>query len=319
MMKYGMRIELVLAAMAVSLPGIGCAGGKYYQMGKTAEQKGDSAAAYDYYCRAGARQRSGAIAGGLARTRADAAAQSERAGLAAMDEGRFSDAWRRFMRALEIQPDHATAAQLVRKLQNEHSTEIAAAQHEWLMNGSLALNSTRRDPIVAAQPSPSTPSPAPAKPGVEPALASAPPQISPAPSPRVEFKETSSNDRDVRNDRATVSTPSVDSPVRPSDSRPVAPAGQGDFLAVQTLSLKDRRYPRMVIAVDGIGIKLKDTDSDGEVDLDLFDGRKRVQKIRDLELGRSQTFRGKTRELYRLTLIGVHHKSATVKIGVKRA
>ncbi len=317
-MKNLAWISMTFAAALVGPAGIGCADGKYYQLGKTAEQKGDSAAAYDYYCRAGAKQRSGAVAGGLARTRADAAAQSERAGLAAMDQGRYDNAWRWFMRTLEIQPDHPTAAQLVRKLENEHSSEVAAARQEWLMHGALALGPSMREEIAAAE---SSPLPAPQKQPyseVISSLASVPPARIPAPPPRIEAKESATHKKEAPKVPESAANPPMESLPRQSDSRPISPAGPGDYLAVHTLSLKDRRYPRMVIAVDGIGVKLKDTDSDGEVDMDLFDGTKRVQKVRDLELGRSQTFRGKSGELYRLTLIGVHHKSETVKIGVKR-
>lgn len=95
--------------------------------------------------------------------------------------------------------------------------------------------------------------------------------------------------------------------------RPVPPT------SIHTLSLNDRRYSRMTLAVDGIGVRVKDTGAGGVADLDLFDGTKRIQKIRDLEVGRSQTFRGKSGTLYRVTLLGVHHKSRTVRLGVKRA
>jgi hypothetical protein len=70
--------------------------------------------------------------------------------------------------------------------------------------------------------------------------------------------------------------------------------------------------------VDGIRIVLEDTDSDDQVDLDLFNGKKRIQKVRGLKQGRSQSFQGKSGDLYRLTLLSVQHKKRTVKFAVKR-
>ncbi|OWY72938.1 hypothetical protein B7486_00925 [cyanobacterium TDX16] len=92
---------------------------------------------------------------------------------------------------------------------------------------------------------------------------------------------------------------------------------RGEFLIVHTLSKRDRRYPRVLKTLEGITLELKDTDGDGEVDLDVFDGKRRIKKVRDLMPGASQTYRGKSGEVYRLTLLGVHHKSHTVRVGIK--
>lgn len=308
MMKVSRKTASVLWTIALAAAFAGCDGGKSYRLGKTAEKKGDSAEAYDHYVRAASKLRSGIVANGLERTRDDAAAQSERAGLAAMDEGRYDDAWRLFMRTLDIQPGHATAAQLVRKLENEHPDAIAAVRHEWMMRGAVALSAPKDQVLTLAKPPAATPESDPASTKIEPAPASvmasaAPPRSIPAPSEAGEGRRTEPPTEHGRQ----------------SDSRPIAPPDHGEFLAIHTLSLKDRRYPRMAIAVEGIGVKLKDTDDDGEVDLDLFDGNKRFQKVRDLETGRSQTFQAKSGELYRLTVLAVHHKSRTVKIGLKRA
>ena len=108
-------------------------------------------------------------------------------------------------------------------------------------------------------------------------------------------------------------------PVQPIEAEALEPIEPPGFTSIHTLSLNDRRYSRMALSVDGIGVRVKDTESSGVADLDLFDGKKRIQKIRDLEVGRSQTFRGKSGALYRVTLLGVHHKSRTVRLGVKRA
>ncbi|HKQ46756.1 MAG TPA: hypothetical protein VJZ71_01660 [Phycisphaerae bacterium] len=302
-MKKRAKPFSVFAALALVLVSEGCGGTRFYRAGREAEKKGDWATAYKEYCRAAERYRSnGIVADGLARVRPAAAAQAERAGLAAMDAGRFDDAWRLFMRALDIQPDHANAAQLIRQIECDHPGQIALAKNEWLARGPAALSSPPQQVLAMAPASPPSPR--------ERAAPSATPT-----------RDTMLADSAPSADDEPTKTETTAAPVRPRpiDSEPIAPAETQVFLSVHTLSLKDRRYARLALAADGIGVRLKDTDGDGEVDLDLFDGRKRIQKVRDLELGRSQTFRGKSGTLYRLTLISVTHKSHTVRLGVKRA
>lgn len=102
----------------------------------------------------------------------------------------------------------------------------------------------------------------------------------------------------------------------PPSPRPLQAQQRSAYSATHVLSKKDRRYPRQVETLDGVRLRLEDTEGDLEVDIDVFIGKKRVKKIRDLELGRSQTFRGSSGALYRLTILGVHHKSDTVRLGI---
>lgn len=446
---------------------VGCGGGEYFKLGQKAEQKGDSATAYDQYARAAAQHRSGAVADALARTRHAATAQAERAGLEAMDEERYDDAWRAFMRTLDIQPDHATAVELVHQLERDYPEEIASAKRDWLIRGSASLSVARTRQLAMASPPPPVLEPtlpparlvrdqsvvektkatpetrsapkveiaslppkhkerpsSPPPPVLEPTappirlvrdtsdvktakaipvasrrpeialepeaeIASLPPKQKEPPSspppPAPALKLTASPEKPVQDTsvvvvaqatvaskepteepwpalklpqvsssrpkqfeitppppkRAEGSSPPVvlakesspaptvpEKPLRSSKKKartikdqplePTAPPEPVPFTSIHTLSLKDRRYARMALAVDGIGVKLKDTGGGGEADLDLFDGKKRIQKVRDLELGRSQTFRGKSGTLYRLTLLGVHQRSRTIRLGVRR-
>lgn len=284
----------LFAVLAVALATGGCGGTRFYRSGRAAEKKGDSATAYKEYCLAAERYRSNEIVvNGLARVRPAVAAQAERTGLAAMDDGRYDDAWRCFMRALDIQPDHATAAQLVRQLENDHSGEIASAKRDWIKRGSASLSVPEQAMLAMETTAPRKKS----------------------------LRETIS--ADVPKESDSEINPSQRPPPQPkrpqpADLEPNAPT-ESAFTSIHTLSLKDRRYTRLALAADGIGVRLKDTEGDGEADLDLFDGKKVIQKVRDLERGRSQTFRGKSGTLYRLTLLSVHHKSRTVRLGVKRA
>src|SRR6185295_387812 len=111
----------------------GCAGGQYHSAGRTAEVRNDPAGAYDQYWHAAASNPgNGAAADGMNRTRAAAAAYWERSGLAALDDERYEDAWRCFMRVLDIQPDHATAAQMIRQLEQTQPTRVATVREEYV-------------------------------------------------------------------------------------------------------------------------------------------------------------------------------------------
>lgn len=347
-----------------ALAGAGCAVDKHYRVGRQAEERGDSSLAYDEYCRSGAASRSGAVAAALERTAPGAADEAESAAITAMDQGRYDEAWRLLMRVLDIMPNHPNAPELIRRIEAEHSAEIAMVSADYLRRGSAALvmGAEKQAPpasAIAARPS----RPAPVKPAtVAAVLRKTPPptQGTLAARDRVASSETSRNFEPPRpktsgkklgaksgGGRDAVAVASSEKPTgeSPREMTPVAPAkpvrriesprgvikappkdsmeaerwadDRGDFLIVHTLSKRDRRYPRILKTLEGITLELKDTDGDGEVDLDVFDGKRRIKKVRDLMPGASQTYRGKSGELYRMTLLGVHHKSHTVRIGIR--
>jgi hypothetical protein len=95
-----------------------------------------------------------------------------------------------------------------------------------------------------------------------------------------------------------------------------ARAPQG-FLSLRTLSKKDKRFPKEAMLIDGVVVKLKGTDDDPEADLDLFDGKKRIKKLRGLRIGASQTFPGHSGVDYRLIVLAIHDKTQTVRVGVQ--
>jgi len=95
-----------------------------------------------------------------------------------------------------------------------------------------------------------------------------------------------------------------------------ARAPQG-FLSLRTLSKKDKRFPKEAALIDGIVVKLKGTDDDPEADLDLYDGKKRIKKLRGLKIGASQVFPGHSGIDYRLIVLAIHDKTQTVRVGVQ--
>lgn len=380
------RFRLVLCAAAFLLPPLaGCAGGRYYDQGRIAEQRGEPQVAYDQYCKAAANQPGdGQIAAALARVRPAAAAFWEARGVAQMDNGNYGEAWRCFLKALDVQPDDATAIRMIQQLETEHGTEVARAKAVWLRQGEVALATAKYVPptqVASAQrttPRRRTP-PKPASPPEQPEetqVAAAAPANPPPPSATEQPKETSPAPAEP------VATPQVamTEPPRPVDQAPPAVQQPTEFAAalppgqtpepptsprqgqpeparelshrpppppepeippevepepslstappppranvysiVLTLSKRDRSHPRRTNLVDDIEVYLKDTDSDLEVELDLYQGKKRVKKIRDLTPGRSQIFRGRSGMVYRLTLLAVDHDTHTVRIGVRPA
>ena len=337
---------MALIAIAASVAVYGCGGGgREYRLGRQAEERGDSSRAYDEYCRAGTRSRSGSVSAALERVAPGAADEAESAALAAMDEGRYDDAWRLLMRTLDIMPNHPNVPELIRRIEAEHPAEITAVKTDYLRRGSTALVKGMPDrPILAAA------APTRRKLPPKPDVASPQPEIKAATSESSRnFKPGVVKQAEVGSEKMTremrpapalkpeTPKPQKMKPVPPKQSPPVRelPRGvmtaprttrsssstndEGGFLIVHTLSKRDRRYPRITKTMEGITLKLRDTDDDGEVDMDIFDGKRRIKKVRDLEPGDSQTFRGKSGEVYRMTLLGVHHKSHTVRVGIKPA
>ncbi len=87
-------------------------------------------------------------------------------------------------------------------------------------------------------------------------------------------------------------------------------------MVVRTFSRKNDRLPKQGLLIDGVVAKVKDTDDDPDADLNLYIDGDRIKKIRHLEIGHSRSFKGKSGRTYVLTLLSIHHKSHTVRIGV---
>lgn len=377
-----------LPSILLLIAGAGCSSGTPYHAGRKAEKRGDAHMAYDNYCRAALNHAgSSAIAAGIKRTHPAAAAFWEAQATAAAEEGRYVDAWRMWMRMLEIRPDHPTAPQMIRQLQEQHAVEIAHARADWLRRGTVSLATarptglmagtrggktgtgaeagidastiasatasptiskvepepdrvTRDDALVAAVPKPASfgvgslegDTPAQAEIGTiqmaaessgasgadakhiepqrpEPAVAAQPKHEQPKRIPIADLQspEAASGSAAESRRKSDVSKPQHE------------PPRTDEFLVVLTLSRKDHRYPKQARLIDGITVKLKDTDDDLDADLNLYDGKKRIKKIRELPIGRSKTFRIRSGRRYRLTILSIHHKTHTVRIGIKPA
>jgi tetratricopeptide (TPR) repeat protein len=131
-MPHRITFTIALAAAAST----GCMSGRYYEEGYAAEKKGDYARAYDRYCLAAAANPEGVgIGSAINRVSNKAAAYWETQAHIAVNDGRLADAWRMFMRTLEIRPDHPSAALLIRQIEKRNDPRIAAARSDWARQG----------------------------------------------------------------------------------------------------------------------------------------------------------------------------------------
>src|SRR5205814_1881389 len=71
-----------------------------------------------------------------------------------MDEGQYDDAWRMLMKALEIEPDSAPTAKMIRQLETQQAPQVAAARADWLSRGNVALASSLRGKMTVPRRSP---------------------------------------------------------------------------------------------------------------------------------------------------------------------
>ncbi len=366
------RVSLVVVVGATLS---GCSVGRSFNEGRRAEQRGEPHVAYDQYCKAAATTRGGGPAAGMARVRASASAYWESQALLEMDAGNYGEAWRMLMKALDIQPNSTTTAQLIRQVELQHNDQIAAARSEWMRRGNVALASALKPPRrERVEPAPLEPT-APEKPSDEvPQVAMARPAPGPS-NPKETNDATTPPTANSRSSRRPTEIPERENPIdepviaepdpvnqepsvrltpapvdqppgkpivkpttqRPDDDRPrekpvtrkparppirkqeVRENGKSEFIVMESMSLKDKSLARGMSAIEGITILLRDTDDDDEADFDLYVGKERMKKVRGLKLGRSAVFSGPSGTLYRLTILGIHHKSQTVRVGIRPA
>jgi len=297
--RAGCAVAMILAA-SVGFMG-GCAGGKEYRAGWKAERRGEFHVAYDLYCKAAEKSPSNrVISAAVARVAPKAARYWEDKAHEAVKAGRYDEAWRLFMRVLEIRPDHPSAAHLIRRLEREHPERIAEAKRQWLRAGPVALAEAPRHapdkPSTGSQPRTVTSHP------TRPLAYAGPERLVPSSSrrPSVESAEARPKARAEPRSRPVYG-------IRPA----------GDFLVVHTISREDRRYSKIVEAIDGLFVKVKDTDPRPlDADLEIYLGDKRIREFKDLKVGDSRVVTGRSGRWYRLVILKIFDDKETVRFGI---
>lgn len=226
-----------LISLVSTLPGLvaGCAGGFGGGQGRLAEQRGEYHRAYDLYCQeAQTNPQSRLLALAMDRVAPQAANYWEDRAHQAVDRGDYAEAWRLFMRVLEIRPDHPSAPHLIRRLERDHASVIEPLRLAWRRRGYAAL--TSRDTRLAKAPS-------------------AEPRRPPRP-PVTPKRETDASDGVARAPSPGAPRPVADPP-RPritAPARATAPPRSSPIASdLRPSATSDRRPP--LPAPDGIGKK----------------------------------------------------------------
>ena len=279
-----------------------------------AEQARQYDVAYDLYCRSAARNPSNkAAAEGISRMARPAARIWEDRAHQALQTGDYEAAWKHLMRVLTIRPDHPSAAKLLDNLERGHGEAVADARAAWLRG--------EKDALIVAQATPPAPVADEQPPGE--ALADAGQQrpAEPEPSGETPGKPPPADSTPAE----TEATPQpTEEPAHPpvSGRLPVArppaerPTSHG-FLVTAVVSRHDRRYAKMAETLDGLYVKVRDTDSDPDADIEVYRGRKCVAKKKDMRVGDSITAQGSSGRQYEIVIVSIFDRTETVRVGVR--
>jgi hypothetical protein len=264
---------------------LGCAGRTAYKRGVEAEKRGEAHLAYAYFAKAAQTNPDNqSYVNSIRRLGPMAATHWLTEAKLARAEGRYGDSWKDCMRCLAIQPDRADALVFFDDLMERHGASVAGVRRQWMQEGATALA------IEAREPTPE----------------------------RATLPGSGARDMDD-----PPPTPSPSRRVASGTSRPkpppgtVVPAEEGtEFIARHRLTRDDNRE---VASVDGVRIRFRTTHDDLSADFDLYDGDRRIQKIRDLGVGQSKLLLSPEGKWYRLTVLEVDHQSGSVRIGLNPA
>lgn len=264
----------------------GCAGRTAFKRGVEAEKRGEAHLAYAYFAKAAqSNPDNRSYVSSIRRLGPIAATHWLTEAKLARAEGRYGDSWKDCMRCLAIQPDRSEALTFFDELMERHGSAVAGVRRQWMQQGAIAIAIEVREPVPERAALPGS--------GAR-SLDDPPPSRSPSSSRRVATGESQAN------------------------SRPNAVAsGDGEeYKSSHRLSRDDHRE---VNSVDGLLIRLRTTNSDLSADFDLFDGDRRIQKVRDLGAGQSKLLLSPAGKWYRLTVLEVDLQTESVRIGLNPA
>lgn len=278
----------------------GCVGRREYREGVEAEKRGEAHIAYAYFAQAAQRNPDNATyARSIRRLAPTAATFWMSDARLAQAEGRYTDAWKSCMRCLMIQPDRKEALDFLESLTAKHGRDLAIVERDWQRNGAaiLAIQQTPSDASVAKTQSP-------------PQVSNAGPAATKKPAPKRPK---------TLNQRLTTTSTNKPAPFTNRDKRKNKNARSNDAELTFVLSKDNDKYKRQVTTVDGLTIELTGTSSDFEAEFDLYDGERRIQKVRDLRAGRSKLLLTPKGRWFRLSLESVDDESETVSFRLNPA
>jgi len=294
-------VWICIAVCLLAVGSAGCTTTLRLREGRRAEQAGDYPRAYVFYCRvAQERPSSRSVAAAIARVSPGAARYWKDRAAAAIEAGDVERTWQCYMRALSIRPDDRDAADRIRSLERDHGDELAAIRHQYLTRDLVALASagapprTRRhdasppEPVLARANDATPQLPGPGN----------PPEPSAAPTPG----------------KPGDSTPEP-SPATGSDA---TPPSTHEYLFTGTVSRDDRRFPEKRPTIDGLVVKVRDTDPGPDADLDAYLGRNRIGRGKDLKVGQCFRVRGRSGRSYEIVILAIIDSTETVRFAIRR-
>ncbi len=289
-----------IAFVCLVMVSTGCGPGKHYRQGRAAEKRGAVHVAYDEYCLA-ARDRpsTAALASAIQRVAPTAATYWHARAKIAEAQGRTKDAVELSLRCLSIKPDHDAALEDVRSLRGGDESTPARTGGKRRIRRNPARSLPPVPPKADKPPAPPRASPRPPRPTTHVAKQHKPSRSRPAPSTGV-----------------MAAGPSRSPPPTPTPQPP--PPEDDGYLTVKTPGEHKRPPAARRHAVADVFVELVKVD-ETVVSLDLYDGDRRIQEIRDLRIGRSKLFRSRSRRWYRLTVISAHQRTGSVRIGIEPA
>ncbi len=306
----------------------GCRPGPDVRLAREAEQAGDVVRAYELYCEAAEdHRRSRRIASALRRLIPEAAAHYESQARQALARKDYAEAWRLSMRALEIQPNHPTAAERIRQLEANHPEAVAQVKADWRQRGSkwleLAANGKVRRPKAPK-----------ARPPVHPAGRASdvtpPKPIAGSRKGRPSaMKPTFGDDETPAATETPRTTTGTAAATKPSSSSPAlkrttlaskrpttTTTRRSGYLVVRTLSRRDDRFPQRSILLDGLVAQLEETDGTPSADLTVLRDGRRVGEYARMQEGHLRRISGRSGFAYDLVLIAIEHPRRTVRLGL---
>lgn len=325
------KLPALVAAVLAACLATGCRAVSKARAAVRAEQAGEYHVAYDRYCEAAQSLPSDrTILRGINRTAPEAFRYWQRRAQVALDREDYQAAWRHLMRALMIRPNDEATPLKIRALEANQADAVAEARRAWLMDGAETLvvadeptqpphrpGDTQRDDRLARadQPAPvsterQTARPQPPESAGSDRRAGASGRDDPRPS--------ATSAPPARKDHAAGSS-DRDSGHKPA-ARPATPhRDRVSYLATATVSRKDNRYPKKVETVDGIFVKVKDTDDDPDADVEIYLDRKRIRRINNWRVGQHVTVVGRSGRLYDIVLRDITDSTESIRVGVRWA
>lgn len=302
----------------------GCAGRSARRAAAQAEQAANYHLAYELYCESAARSPSNKTAiAGMNRTARSAARHWRQQAEKARRRGDYSQAWKHWMRVLTIRPDQRSTADQIRRLEREQPGAIADARRAWLASG---------EPSLRVAESPSSPPARDADPpgeaiaGVEPPALSVlepdePPPGSPTPSePQSATAADGGPAPQQRNTAPAGQSPPTRRPTTGHRAVPRPPVNhqrEQEYELVATVSRDNRRFPKMVETMDGLYVKVLDTDPGPDADMAVYRGRHRIREKKNMTVGQRLTVQGHSGRRYDVIMLSIIDQTETVRFAIR--